>query len=179
MFVDVAFKKYSYKALSSSRQEIECIDRSPTSILQELIISKDDVQIVTLNSSGVVSSTDDRYSTNNQEYDGEVRLTLSIPSVECQDQGRYKCKLITTNNETIVSSEMSFIVEGNLFYTSNTIPVIFYTIVKRQNSFMIFVIKSCYIVKLIQKMECIIFNGFVLKSGILLSAYEPLTLCFL
>ncbi|XP_052702942.1 serine-rich adhesin for platelets-like isoform X3 [Crassostrea angulata] len=110
---DVAFQKYSYQALTSSRQEIECIARSPMSILQELIILKDDVQIATLNSSGVASSTDGRYSTNIQEYDGEVRLTLSILSVECQDQGRYSCKLNTTNNATRVSPEMSFIVEGS------------------------------------------------------------------
>lgn len=90
------------------------------SILQELIILKDDVQIATLNSSGVASSTDGRYSTNIQEYDGEVRLTLSILSVECQDQGRYNCKLITTNNATRVSPEMSFIVEGT--YASLLIP---------------------------------------------------------
>lgn len=101
------------------------------SILQELIISKDDVQIATLNSSGVASSTDERYSTNTQEYDGEVRLTLSISSVVCQDQGQYNCKLITKNNATRISPEMTFIVEGNLCYnTSNTIPVIFFTIVK-------------------------------------------------
>nr|XP_034330434.1 uncharacterized protein LOC105324798 isoform X7 [Crassostrea gigas] len=110
---DVAFQKYSYQALTSSREEIECIARSPMSILQELIISKDDVQIATLNSSGVASSTNGRYSTNIQEYDGEVRLKLSILSVDCQDQGRYNCKLITTNNATRVSPNMSFIVEGS------------------------------------------------------------------
>ncbi|XP_065925083.1 uncharacterized protein [Magallana gigas] len=110
---DVAFTKYSYKALTSSNQEIECIARSPMSILQELIISKDNILIATLNSSGVASSTDGRYSINIQEYDGEVRLTLSISSVECQDQGRYNCKLMTTNNATRVSPEMSFIVEGS------------------------------------------------------------------
>ncbi|XP_065925082.1 uncharacterized protein [Magallana gigas] len=109
----VAFQKYSYQALTTSRQEIECIARSPMSILQELIISKDGTLIATLNSSGVASSTDGRYSTNIQEYDGEVRLTLSILSVDCQDQGRYNCKLITTNNATLVSPNMSFIVEGS------------------------------------------------------------------
>lgn len=98
------------------------------SILQELIISKDDVQIATLNSSGVASSTDGRYSTNMQEYNGGVRFTLSIISVECKDQGRYNCKLITTNYTTRVSPKMSFIVEGT--YASLLIPFtrIFYKI---------------------------------------------------
>nr|XP_034330440.1 uncharacterized protein LOC105341314 [Crassostrea gigas] len=110
---DVAFQKYSYQALTTSRQEIECIARSPMSILQELIISKDDIQIAAFNSSGVASSTDRRFSTNIQEYNGGVRFTLSILSVECKDQGRYNCKLITTNYTTRVSPKMSFIVEGS------------------------------------------------------------------
>ncbi|XP_062571770.1 uncharacterized protein LOC134233784 [Saccostrea cucullata] len=112
--VDVAFSKYSYSTLTKEVQVIECISRGSSSILQNMTIIRDSAEIVTLNGSGtpMILTSENRYTVTKENDADDIKLILRIKTADCEDQGTYRCSVLTTKNDSRSSPRMTFNVLG-------------------------------------------------------------------